>query len=163
MSSLQPSLDVQPAATRLRSIAIKLGLLAASLGLFNLAALPVSAQQDVKPATQEDVLTYSFMGSVTLCSLSQAKVAVQPAMQAAISMQVAVLLQKHGGKIAGVQNEKALTEQELANGSLIQTALRVNAMCGKNLPPDWAKEIGQIVTQIQNLQKNQAPANKPTK
>lgn len=140
---------------------IKLGLLLSTLGVINLAARPAVAQQASKPATQEDVLTYTFMGSVNLCTLAQEKVAFNPALKAAISMQVAVLTQKHGGKIAGVQNDKVLTEQELANGSVIQTVLQMNAMCGKTLPPDWAKEVNDIVTKIQSIQKNNPPANKP--
>ena len=78
-------------------------------------------------------------------------------------MQVAVLLQKHGGKITGVQNEKALTEQELANGSAIQTVMQVNAMCAKNLPADWSKEVNDMVTKIQGMKKNAAPAGTPPK
>ncbi|MFN7900043.1 MAG: hypothetical protein ACK5N0_10335 [Synechococcaceae cyanobacterium] len=140
---------------------IKLGVLLTSLGMVNLASSAAFAQQASKPATQEDVLTYSFMGSVNLCTLSQAKVAFQPALQGAVGMQVAVLLQKHGGKIAGVQNEKALTEQELANGSAIQTVLQVNAMCAKNLPADWSKEVNDMVSKIQNLKKGGAPATPP--
>lgn len=140
---------------------IKLGVLLTSLGMVNLTSSAAFAQPASKPASQEDVLTYSFMGSVNLCTLSQAKVAFQPALQGAVGMQVAVLLQKHGGKIAGVQNEKALTEQELANGSAIQTVLQVNAMCAKNLPADWSKEVNDMVSKIQNLKKGGAPATPP--
>ena len=166
MRSLQRSIKGHlAAATRrqplLRRRVIKLSLLLTSLGMFNLASSPALAQQAGKPATQEDVLTYAFMGSVNLCTLAQAKVAFQPALQGAIGMQVAVLSQKHGGKITGVQNEKALTEQELANGSAIQTVMQVNAMCGKNLPPDWSKEVNDMVSKIQNLKKGGAPATPP--
>ena len=142
----------QPSFGRRRLI--KVGVLLTSLGVVNLACLPSFAQQTGKPATQEDVLTYSFMGAVNLCTLAQGKVAFQPALQGAIAMQVAVLLQKHGGKITGVQNEKALTEQELANGSAIQTVMQVNAMCAKNLPADWSKEVNDMVTKIQGMKKN---------
>ncbi|MEB3169486.1 MAG: hypothetical protein VKK97_12255 [Synechococcaceae cyanobacterium] len=168
MRSLQRSINSQKGGgRRQRFLArlgiIKLGMLLTSLSVFNLASLPAFAQQAGKPASQEDVFTYTFMGAVNLCTLAQGKVAFNPALQAAISMQVAVLLQKHGGKISGVQNEKVLTEQELANGTLFQTVMQVNTMCGKNLPADWAKEVNDMVSKIQTLQKNNAPANKSTK
>ena len=66
MRSLQRSIKAfvatggrQPSFGRRRLI--KVGVLLTSLGVVNLACLPSFAQQTGKPATQEDVLTYSFM------------------------------------------------------------------------------------------------------
>lgn len=139
--------------------ALVLALVSAALGLPG----QVLAQQKTAPANQraatpEELNTYIGMASINMCTLSQAKVAFKPAMESNLNMLVSVLSSKHGSMVPGAQT--ALTREQLANGSLLQTVLRVDAICGKNLSSDWKKDFEPLLAQVKQAIQT---AGKPAK
>jgi hypothetical protein len=129
------------------ALALALALVGASFGLPG----QVLAQQQAAPANQraatsDELNTYIGMAAINMCALSQAKVPFKPAMESNLNMMVSVLSSKHGGLVPGAQ--APLSRDQLANGSLLQVVLRVDAICGKTLPADWKKEFDPLLAQV---------------
>ena len=133
-----------------------------------LMASPVSAQQPspsppparpqpaaTREATQDEMSTYTIMGAINLCMLSQQKVPLQPALDANVYMIGSILAEKHGSRIAGVQ--VALSQQQIIDGTVRNLILASNKMCGPKLPTDWRKEYDRALAEI----RKQAPKTTP--
>lgn len=143
----------------LKRHALALALIGVSLGL----PAQVLAQQKAAPANQraataDELNTYIGMASINMCTLSQSKVPFKPAMESNLNMLISVLTSKHGSLVPGAQ--APLTREQLANGSLLQLVLRVDAICGKNLSADWKKEFDPLLAQVKQAIQS---AGKPTK
>ncbi|MEB3305915.1 MAG: hypothetical protein VKL58_06840 [Cyanobacteriota bacterium] len=131
----------------------KRSALAFTLALASLS-LPgqVLAQQQAAPAanqraaTPDELNTYIGMGAINMCALAQAKVPFKAAVDSNLRMLVSVLFSKHGAKVPGAQ--APLTQEQLLNGSLLQLVMRVDGICGKNLPADWKKEFDPLLAQV---------------
>lgn len=131
----------------------KRSALAFTLALASLS-LPgqVLAQQQAAPAanqraaTPDELNTYIGMGAINMCALAQAKVPFKAAVDSNLRMLVSVLFSKHGAKVPGAQ--APLTQEQLLNGSLLQLVMRVDGICGKNLPVDWKKEFDPLLAQV---------------
>ncbi|MEB3317129.1 MAG: hypothetical protein VKO39_03170 [Cyanobacteriota bacterium] len=142
------------------ALALALALVGASLvvpqrGL----AQPQPPAVNAKAATGEELNTYLGMAAINMCTLSQTKVAFNPAMQSNLNMLVTVLASKHGSLVPGAQSP--LTREQLANGSVAQLVLRVDSLCGKTLPADWKKEFDPLLSQVkQALQSAGQPPKK---
>ncbi len=127
-------------------------LIVLTLGIPLQASLPAAAQQgqaqpSTKAATVDELNTYMTMGAFNMCSLAQAKVPFKPALDSTLGMIGSVLTQKHGSKVAGAP--APLSREQLLNATVVETVLRVNQFCGKNLPPDWKKEFDPLLAQVQ--------------
>ena len=113
---------------------------------------PVQAQQQAAPAanqraaTPDELNTYIGMGAINMCGLAQAKVPFKAAVDTNLKMLVSVLYSKHGAKVPGAQ--APLSQEQLVNGSLLQLVMRVDGICGKNLPADWKKEFDPLLAQV---------------
>lgn len=143
----------------LKRYALALALIGASFGL----PAQVLAQQKPAPATQraatpDELNTYIGMASINMCTLSQAKVPFKPAMESNLNMLISVLSSKHGSLVPGAQ--APLSREQLANGSLLQLVLRVDAICGKSLPADWKKDFDPLLAQVKQAIQS---AGKPAK
>jgi hypothetical protein len=112
----------------------------------------VQAQQQAAPAanqraaTPDELNTYIGMGAINMCGLAQAKVPFKAAVDTNLKMLVSVLYSKHGAKVPGAQ--APLSQEQLVNGSLLQLVMRVDGICGKNLPADWKKEFDPLLAQV---------------
>lgn len=118
---------------------------------FSLPGQVLAQQQAAPPANQraataDELNTYIGMGAINMCALAQAKVPFKPAVDSNLRMVVSVLFSKHGAKVPGAQTP--LTQEQLLNGSLLQLVMRVDGICGKNLPPDWKKEFDPLLAQV---------------
>ena len=128
------------------ALALALTLIGASLLLPGEGRAQQAAPPNQRAATADELNTYIGMGSINMCSLSQAKVAFKPAMESNLNMMVSVLSSKHGGIVPGAQ--APLSREQLANGSLLQLVLRMDAICGKALPADWRKDFDPLLSQV---------------
>jgi hypothetical protein len=129
------------------ALALALALVGASLGVPERAfAQPQPPAVNQKPATAEELNTYLGMAAINMCTLSQSKVAFKSAMESNLNMLVSVLSSKHGSQVPGTQ--APLSREQLANGSLFQLVMRMDSLCGKNLPADWKKEFDPLVAQV---------------
>jgi hypothetical protein len=138
-----------PMFAKRSALALALALVGASLGVPERGVAqpqPPAVNQTQKAATPEELNTYLGMAAINMCTLSQAKVSFNPAMQSNLNMLVTVLSSKHGGLVPGAQS--ALTRDQLANGSVAQLVLRVDSLCGKTLPADWKKEFDPLLAQV---------------
>ena len=142
------------------ALALALALMGASFGLpGRVFAQQQAAAANQKPATNEEFNTYMTMAAINMCGLSQAKVAFKPAMETNLTMLTSVLTSKHGSRVAGAP--AALTREQLINASVAETVIRVDRFCGKNLPPDWKKEMDPIVAQVKQAMQSAGKAPKP--
>jgi hypothetical protein len=128
------------------ALALALTLVGASLTLPREGRAQQAAPPNQRAATADELNTYIGMASINICSLSQAKVTFKPAMESNLNMMVSVLSSKHGGLVPGAQ--APLSREQLANGSLLQVVLRMDAICGKSLPADWRKEFDPLLSQV---------------
>lgn len=130
------------------ALALALALVGTSLSLPG----RVLAQQQAAPAanqraaTADELNTYIGMAAINMCGLAQAKVPFKAAVDTNLKMLVTVLFSKHGAKVPGAQ--APLSQEQLVNGSLLQLVMRVDGICGKNLPPDWKKEFDPLLAQV---------------
>lgn len=128
-------------------LALALTLLGASIGLpGQVLAQQQGGAPNQRAATPDELNTYIGMASINMCALSQSKVPFTPAMQSNLNMLVSVLASKHGSLVPGAKTP--LTREQLTNGSLVQMVMRVDAICGKNLPADWKKEFDPLLSQV---------------
>jgi len=137
-----------PMFAKRSALALALALVGTSLSLPG----RVQAQQQAAPAanqraaTTDELNTYIGMGAINMCGLAQAKVPFKTAVDTNLKMLVSVLYSKHGAKVPGAQ--APLTQEQLVNGSLLQLVMRVDGICGKNLPADWKKEFDPLLAQV---------------
>ena len=131
----------------LKRSALALALISASLVLpGQVLAQQKPAAGTQRPATADELNTYIGMSAINMCSLSQAKVPFKAAMESNLNMLVSVLSSKHGSLVPGAQ--APLSREQLVNGSLLQVVMRVDAICGKNLSPEWKKDFDPLLAQV---------------
>jgi hypothetical protein len=140
------------------ALALALSLIGATFGLPGqvLAQQPSPANQ--RAATADELNTYVGMGAVNMCTLAQTKTPFKSAMEGNLNMLISVLTSKHGSLVPGAQ--APLSRDQLANGSLLQLVLRVDAICGKNLPADWKKEFDPLLGQVKQAIQSSGKAPK---
>ena len=99
------------------------------------------------PATQKDLYAYALIGAVNTCELStKLKVPLQQALPAAAQAVAFVVSRQHGGRVQG--SEKALTPQQLFDGSAVQITLLVRQGCYTQLSAADKKLIDASISQI---------------
>lgn len=123
---------------------------------------PNAAAAPVKPATQEDINTYAWMGGVNFCVLNQAKVSVDIALPAAAEMMSAVIAAKHGRAIANANNGQPLSNEMLFNGSLANVLESISNICYSKLNAKDKAEVDNIIAQFKAAAAKQAPASGST-
>lgn len=119
-------------------------------------------QSAAKPATQEDINTYAWMGGVNFCVLNQSKVSVNIALPASAEMMTAVIAAKHGRAIANANNGQPLNNEMLFNGSLANVLERINNICYSKLNPKDKAEIDNIISQFRAAAAKQTPSSNTT-
>ncbi|MEB3322525.1 MAG: hypothetical protein VKI81_06850 [Synechococcaceae cyanobacterium] len=131
-------------ARLLKGSALALILLPITLGHGG-AAL---AQQKPAPrtASTEEVNTYMTMSAINMCALAASKVPFKAAIDSSVAMVASVITDKHGSQISGAPAK--LTRQQIINATVAETVLRVERICGKNLPAAWKKELDPLVAQV---------------
>ena len=152
-------------STRLRTL---VALLAGSLAFGSLgtpaawaqAKAPAAAAPAAKPATQQDLDVYSQMGAINICVLNNVKVGLDKSLPASTEMMVSVLLGMHGGVIQGANNNQKLSNNQLANGAIINLAARVQGLCLDKLSDADKKTITDIIAQAQKQLNGQKGAGK---
>jgi hypothetical protein len=139
-----------------------LSLAASSAAVLMMPAAPVMAQAQAastKPATQEEVATYSTMGAVASCDLAvRQQVPLTKSLPATSAMVAYILSARHGSEIQGVSNGK-LSNEQLIQGSFIQIVGGVRRGCYDKLGADDKKEVDQIISQVEKA----AASDKPKK
>lgn len=126
---------------------------ALALILCPLAIVPagsVLAQQQqpraARVASPDEVNTYMAMSAINMCALAASKVPFKAAIDSSVSMVASVITDKHGSQISGAPSK--LTREQIINATVAETVLRVDRICGKNLPADWKKELDPIIAQV---------------
>ncbi len=114
-----------------------------------------------KPASQDDINTYSMMGAVNICILNSSKVSFDVAVPAAAEMVASVIIQKHGGVIAGANNNQPLSSQMVLNGSVINVVARVQEACMTKLGVADQKKVKDLLAQVEQASQQPQPAGQP--
>ncbi len=128
-----------------------LALAASSVGLVTLPVAPVLAQAAAatKPATQEEVATYTTMGAVASCDLAvRQQVPLTKSLTATSAMVAYILATRHGSQIQGVSTN-ALNNEQLFQGSFIQIVGGIRRGCYDKLNATDKKEVDTIVSQVE--------------
>jgi hypothetical protein len=100
------------------------------------------------PATQNDLYAYALIGAVNACELAtKAKVSVQQGIPAAAQSVAFVIARRHGGRVQGI--DKALTPQQMFDGSAVQITVLVRQGCYSQLSPGDKKLIDTSISQIE--------------
>lgn len=100
------------------------------------------------PATQKDLYAYALIGAVNACELAtKAKVSVQQGIPVAAQSVAFVIARRHGGRVQGI--DKALTPQQMFDGSAVQITVLVRQGCYGQLSAADKKLIDTSIAQIQ--------------
>ena len=129
-----------------------LALAASSVGLVTLSAAPVLAQAAAaatRPATQEDVASYTTMGAVASCDLAvRQQVPLTKSLPATSAMVAYILSTLHGSEIQGVASGK-LSNEQLIQGSIMMIVGRIRRGCYDKLSATDKKEVDTIVSEVE--------------
>jgi len=131
-----------------------------------LCALPAASLAQgvqIKPATTEELNTYTGMGAVSICSLNQSGVSFDKSLQSSIQMFLSVMDGRHGGAIQGVDGGKKLPEKVLMNGGLVETIVKVDGICGKDFVGDNKRRLDNIKEEIEKAASNKSTSSPATK
>ena len=123
--------------------AFRTALLLAALPLNTSIAFAQGVGGATAPATAEEITRMVSTASINMCILAKNKVPFVTAVQANMVPMMNYIKEINGSKISGVNNGKALTSQELANGLVMQLLPYVGARCRKELPQDYEKEVAK--------------------
>lgn len=127
-------------------------LIPAVLGLWLAPHALAQQAAATKPATSDEMNTYVTMGAINMCTQAALKAPYQTAIESNVAMIVSVVAQKHGGKITGAPAD--LSREQIANSAAVQTLLRTDAFCAKQIPPEWKKDYDQVLSRIKEQIKN---------
>lgn len=127
-----------------------LALILCPLAIVPAGSVLAQQQQQQRPAARvaspDEVNTYMAMSAINMCALAASKVPFKAAIDSSVSMVASVITDKHGGQISGAPSK--LTREQIINATVAETVLRVDRICGKNLPADWKKELDPIIAQV---------------
>jgi hypothetical protein len=122
-----------------------------------LAAWAEEAEK-MKPASQSQMNIYTSMGSVNICALNQEGVSLDKSIRASTEMILSTMSALHGDSIKGLNNDKPLDRQRIANGSIIEMSLRVKSMCGEAIKGDNKIKLDEILSQIRKAEQENSKA-----
>ena len=104
-----------------------------------------------KPATMDDINTYSLMSTATFCRSRDLGIDYQKSLTIALTGQASVFFSKHGALLTGVKTK--LTEQQFTDRAgflLLNQALNV---CPKSVPAAEKTRIKEAIERAKKLQK----------
>jgi hypothetical protein len=130
---------------------LKFGVIALALGLLPMSAFAQGGPKKV-PATQAQMNVYTSMGAVNICALNAESIPFDKSMLASVEMILSTMNALHGDTMQGANDGKPLERQLLANGSIIEMTMRVDAMCGKNFKGEDKKRLSEIISQIKDAE-----------
>ena len=113
------------------------------------------AQQQPKPASQEDLFTYNRMGAVNVCYLVTTGVPLKKAFPSSMVMIGDVIVGKHHSEVLEDEKTVKLKPKQIEVGSVIGITGNIKAMCGDRFKGDDKKEFEVMFDQIQQAIKQQ--------
>lgn len=119
--------------------------------LITLCAGPAVAQQaaQLKPATPEELFTYSFMGAVSVCNSVQNGITdFNKAFQNSIAVSVVTIQQKHKSQIKEGDKFLSLSLQQMQNGIAIENFTQIERICGKEIKGENKKQYEIVKAEI---------------
>ena len=116
----------------------------------------VLAQQQPKPASQEDLFTYNRMGAVNVCYLISTGVPLKKAFPSSMVMIGDVIVGKHRYEILEGKKTIKLEPQQVETGSVIGLMGNIRVMCADKLKGDDKKEFESQFQQIEKAIKQQS-------
>ena len=114
------------------------------------------AQQQPKPASQEDLFTYNRMGAVNICYLVSTGVPLKKAFPSSMVMIGDVIVGKHRSEILEGKKTIKLEPQQIETGSVIGMMGNIKVMCADKLKGDDKKEFEAQFQQIEKAIKQQS-------
>lgn len=112
-----------------------------------------------RPATTEEMVTYSFMGAVIACDLTiNRKIGLEAALGSAAMMVSEALLFRHGGLVADSQGKK-LSREQLLNGSVATIVMTMKELCYEDMNPAERKEVADYLQEL--CQATEQPGGPP--
>ena len=130
--------------------AFRTALLLAALPLNTSIAFAQGAGNANTPVTQEQIFRMVQLATLNMCVLAKEKVAYKTSMQANMYPMVAYVVEIHGSKIKGVNDDKALPAQQIEIGLQLQLLMNVGKNCPKDLPEAYKKEVTRAETAIKS-------------
>ena len=103
-----------------------------------------NSENNLLPATEEDLLLYKGMGASYLCIASKAGIEFPKAVGIATTTYVQVLEGKHGGLIKDLGNKK-LDREKLFSGSEFQIVTTAIKSCPDSVPEKVRKKVDKIL------------------
>jgi hypothetical protein len=114
---------------------------------------PAHAQEKVnalKPVSKQTFQTYMTIASINVCELLNEKVDFKKAIKANVLAIASWVINAHGGIIESVNDSKKMPDNVIANGVANDLALGVYAQCNKLLPAADAKQIQQLIKELES-------------
>lgn len=134
---------------------IKLGT--ASCACLALFLGPAKAQQPTsKPATTEDLYTYSWMAAVNTCVLASEDVDFLKAYRSSVVSVMTLLSQKHKSQINEGNTSKVITlkPEQVESGASVQVFNLIGSVCGSKLTGNNKTEYEKIKASIEKAMSN---------
>ena len=114
------------------------------------------AQQQPKPASQEDLFTYNRMGAVNICYLISTGVPLKKAFPSSMVMIGDVIVGKHRSEILEGKKTIKLEPQQIETGSVIGMMGNIKVMCADKFKGDDKKEFEAQFQQIEKAIRQQS-------
>ena len=113
----------------------------------NILNREIKAENKLPAATEQDLFLYRQMGASYLCIASKAEVDFSKGLGIASATFAQVIIGKHGGLLAGFENEK-FNEEKLFNAGTFQIVGSALQMCPNSIPNDVKKDYEKRLKEI---------------
>lgn len=137
--------------------AIKACRILAPALFIQLLGLPSLAQGKIeqKPATNEDLYTYTFMGGVSTCNMIGSNLAdFDKSLGNSIGMVGITIATKHKSQILDAQGKVInLSQEQLQGASAVQIFEQVARLCGKSMSGTNLQQYDKMKVQIESALK----------
>ncbi len=117
----------------------------------------------LKPVSKQNLDSYMSIASINVCALLNEKVDFKTAIRANVLAVGSWIINAHGGIIESVNDSKKMQDNVIFNGVANQLALGVYARCDKLLPAADAKQIQQVIKELESGGKTGGSPTAPSK
>lgn len=119
-----------------------------------------SRTEPVNPISKSELEKFLVVSSINTCILVKEKVAFKTAVRANVTSLYSLISSLHGSKVAGENNGKPMSEQQLFQGLALQVSALSLDRCPQVIPEKDSAEIKKAFAQLEKLDQQKQPVQK---
>ena len=121
------------------------------VGSARLDSADAQAKPDAKPATKEQIVTYSAMSIQTFCTARSLDIDFKKSVTVALSAEANFIALRHDFKVEGL--DKPLTKQQLEASLQNRLLVRAVTICPKYVPNDIKNDVKKTIEEFEKRNK----------